>query len=207
MTEEMTKEEVASFMRRAYQRGLTTSTGGNISHRYGDYMLITCSGKDKSSLTSDDIAKVEIRTGENLTPSLKLSIESEMHRLIYIERGDVNAIVHSHPTFSCLFSASDMEIDTSLIAESWFLLDKVERIPYARMGTKELALIVSTYMKNHDAALLSNHGAIALGRTMLSAFDRIECLEQAAKMTLFSSFIDAKGLDRNALLEITKMRR
>lgn len=200
------REEVATYMRRTYQRGLTTSTGGNISTRYEGYMLITCSSKDKSSLTSDDIAIVDIETGENHTPQLKLSIESDMHRLIYKERKDVNAVVHSHPTFSCLFSSSDKKIDSTLIAESWFLLDDVERIPYHRMGSKELAAEVSLFMKDRNVALLTNHGAIALGKNLLSAFDRMECLEQAAKMTLFSSLIEAHGLDKEKCDEIAAMR-
>ena len=200
------REEVATYMRRTYQRGLTTSTGGNISSRFESYMLITCSGKDKSSLSFEDIAIVDIETGDNLTPGLKLSIESDMHRLIYKLRQDVNAVVHSHPTFSCLFSSSEKEIDSTLIAESWYLLDKVERVPYQRMGTKELALEVSSFMKDRNVALLTNHGAIALGKNLLSAFDRMECLEQAAKMTLFSSFVDAKGLDGEKCDEIAAMR-
>ena len=42
------KKSVADFMGRCYQRDLTTITGGNISMRYGDLMLITPSGKAKS---------------------------------------------------------------------------------------------------------------------------------------------------------------
>jgi len=205
-TEESLRQDVAYFMRRAYERGLTTSTGGNISTRLGSYMYITCSGKDKSSLSSCDIAKVNIETGDNLTPELKLSIESDMHRLIYINRKDVNAIMHSHPTYSCLFSASDNEIDTTLIAESWYLLDKVKTIPYERMGTKALAVKVSEAMKEGSAALLANHGAITLGKNLLAAFDRMECLEQSARMSLFSALVNAKGLDEKSLNELTKMR-
>lgn len=202
------KAEVAAFMRRTYQRYLTTSTGGNISRRLGAIMLITPSGKDKSSLTEDDIAEVVIETGENLTPRLKLSIESDMHRLIYKERDDVDAVVHAHPVFSCLYSASGESINTTLIAESWYLLDRVERIPYQRMGTKALADVVCNYFSSTKAnvALLEKHGAIALGKSLLGAFDRLECLEQAAKMSVFSHLVKAEGLDDIQLDEISEMR-
>ena len=200
------RQDVAEFMRRTYSKGLATSTGGNISTRFGDFMLITCSGKDKSSLQAEDIAQVDIETGENLTPELKLSIESDMHRLIYKKRPDVCAVVHSHPTYSCLFSASSMEIDTTLIAESWYLLDKVKKIPYQRMGTEALAKEVSEFLISDNVALLSNHGAIALGKNLLSAFDRMECLEQAAKMTLLSKIVSTKGLEEKDLDDIAAMR-
>ena len=93
MEMEERKAEVASFMRRIYDRGLTTATGGNLSLRVGSLMLITPSGKDKASLTAEDIAEVDISTGENLTPDKRLSIETEMHRLIYLRRPDVGAAV------------------------------------------------------------------------------------------------------------------
>ena len=113
------KAAVAAFMKRAYGRGLTTATGGNVSARDGSVMLITPSGKDKASLSADDIASVDILTGSSLSPGMKLSIETEMHRLVYAARPDIKAIVHAHPVFASLFSASEDKIDTAIIAESW----------------------------------------------------------------------------------------
>ncbi len=194
-------------MRRCYERGLTTSTGGNISQRVGSVMVITPSGKDKSSLTEDDIALVDIATGENLTPDKKLSIETEMHRMIYIRRPDVSAVCHSHPTYSCLFSSSDEEINTSLIAESFYLLDKVKKVEYARMGTPLLAEKVSdTVARGYNALLLEKHGALAVGKSVINAFDRLECLEQAAKLTLLSHIIRTENLTDEQKKEIALMR-
>ena len=201
------KELVASFMRRCYSKGLTTSTGGNLSMRVGDVMLITPSGKDKSSLTYSDIAEVDINTGENLTPEKKLSIETEMHRKILLKRPDVVSVMHSHPTFCCLFSSSSEEIDTTLIAESWYLLDKVKKVPYALMGTVELAERVSDYAKEgNNALLLENHGALVAGKSVLNAFDRLECMEQAAKLTFLSRIIRTRGIGEDGLSAISGMR-
>lgn len=206
MPYEKEKAEVASFMKRCYDRGLTTATGGNISIRHGTIMLITPSGLDKSSLSWDDIAEVRIDDGENLTPTKRLSIESEMHRLIYLSKPSAAAVVHCHPLFSSLFSASEEEIDTSIIAENWFLLDKVEKVSYALMGTLELAELVASSAKEHDALLLENHGALTTGETLLSAFDRLECLEQAAKLTYFSHQVRVRGLNFEKRAEIAQMR-
>ena len=200
------KEQVALFMGRSYERGLTTSTGGNFSMRVGSVMLITPSGLDKSSLKAEDIAEVDIETGKNLTPDKKLSIETEMHRLIYKKRPDCVSVMHSHPTFCCLYSASNESIDTTLIAESWYLLDRVVKIPYALMGTKELAERVSDYAgRGGNAFLLENHGALCIGKSPLNAFDRLECLEQAAKLSALSHLVKADGIDekeRNRIADI-----
>ena len=169
-------------------------------------MLITPSGKDKGSLVGEDIAEVEMATGKNLTPEKKLSIETEMHRLVYLERSDVNAVVHSHPVFSCLFTASDEKINTTLIAESYFLLDEVEKVPYRLMGTPELAREVAKYATGHNVLLLENHGAIAFGKTLIAAFDRLECLEQAAKLTYLSHAVTTRGINKEERDRIAQMR-
>ena len=172
----------------------------------GKTMLITPSGKDKSSLSADDIAEVRISDGANLTPSQRLSIESDMHRRIYLARPDAGAVVHSHPLFASLFSASGEEIDTAIIAEDWYLLDKVAKVPYALMGTEALAEAAAAYAADHDALLLENHGAIAVGRTLIEAFDRLECLEQAAKLTYLSRTVHVRSLDEEKRAEIARMR-
>lgn len=200
------KKSVADFMGRCYQRGLTTATGGNISMRYEDLMLITPSGKDKASLVADDIAEVRIADGENLTPHLRLSIESGMHRLVYVRNEKVNAVVHCHPVFSCLFAASDETINTKLIAESWFLLDEVVKVPYELMGTPELAEKVGEYSVGRNVLLMENHGAIAFGPTLIKAFDRLECLEQAAKLTYLSKEVGVNSLSEARCREIADLR-
>ena len=201
------KAEIAAFMKRTYDRGLTTATGGNISMRIGNVMLITPSGKDKASLSADDIAEVSILDGVNLTPEKRLSIETGMHRAIYLARPDVSAIVHSHPVYSSLFSASDEAIDTCIIAESYYLLGDVVKVPYALMGTEKLAANAAACAAGGvDAMLLENHGAIALGRDLMSAFDRLECLEQAARLTFLSKTIRINDIKEEDRADIARMR-
>lgn len=206
MAIEIVQKDVAYFINRSYKKGLTTSTGGNISCRYEDKMCITPSGMDKGRVKSEDIAIVDLLTGNNLTPYKKLSIETEMHRLIYLTRSDVFSVVHLHPTFSCLFSASDEEINTSLIAESWYLLDRVVKAPYKLMGTKELAEEVTEYAKTSNCILLENHGALTVGRSLLQSFDRMECLEQAAKLTYLAKSVRVSKIPSEKLNEIEKLR-
>ena len=152
-------------------------------------MLITPSGKDKASLTGEDIAEVDISTGENLTPDKRLSIETEMHRLIYLRRPDVGAVAHSHPLFSCLFSASSEPLRSAIIAEDYYLLGDV-----------------AEHIVNHDALLLQNHGALAVGKDLLSSFDRLECLEQCAHLTFLSRIIDVDDINERDRAAIALMR-
>jgi L-fuculose-phosphate aldolase len=178
---EAEREEVASVMRRLYIRGLTTSSGGNVSLRSGDVVLITPSGTDKGEITASQIGTVTI-SGENLAPDLRLSIETEMHLEVYRNRPDVKGIVHAHPVTASAFAALDAEIDTRLTAETWHVLGVPVRAPYALMGTKELACIVGQAVKKGNAVIMENHGVLTVGETLFRAFDRMEILEAAARM-------------------------
>ena len=195
-------------MRRVYERGLTTSLGGNISMRLGSVMLITPSSLDKASLGDEDIAKVDIESGKNLTPCLKLSIESEMHRLIYLKRPTCKAVIHAHPVFSSLFSASEEEIRTDIIAESYYQLGRVVKTPYAIMGSRELAEKVSDDASSCCAVLLERHGALTVSdKSLLEALERLECLENAARMSLLSRDMKLNCLSENEKYELDLLRK
>ena len=179
---ERERDLVASIMRRLYRQGVTTCSGGNVSLRCGDVILITPSGTDKGEITADEIGAVTPE-GENLVPGLKLSIETGMHLEVYRNRPEVNGIVHAHPVTASTFAALDRQIDTRLTAETWHVLGTPVRAPYALMGTSALARIVGEAAGKGNAVIMENHGVLTVGETLLQAFDRLELLEAAAKMT------------------------
>ncbi|WP_428770807.1 class II aldolase/adducin family protein [Treponema sp. HNW] len=202
------RQLVADYMKRLYDRNLTTASGGNISMRIDDEKFcITPSGLDKGNLSADVIAIVGF-DGTNLTPLLKLSIETEMHRAILLARPDINAVVHAHPVYASSFAtAMPCQINTTLNAETYYVLGDVANVPYRLMGTTELAQIVAEHIKDHNALLMENHGAVAVGTELLTAFDRIELLERAALMTLITQNIkESRGLSAEQIAEIKEMR-
>ena len=182
---------VADFMKRLYDRQLTTASGGNISLRVSDdEFCITPSSLDKGSLTAESIAVVKF-DGTNLSPELKLSIESEMHRQILLKRPDLRAVVHAHPVFASAFAtAQPCVLDSRLIAETYFILGEIVNVPYFIMGSKELADAVSEAVVHNTAVLLENHGALCAAKDLLHAFDGIDLMERLAQMTILRRFID-----------------
>lgn len=202
------RKEVASFMRRLYKQGLTTTSGGNISKRISDeIIIITPSATDKGRMKWKDVGVMTI-FGENLTSDLKPSIEFEMHISIYKKKSDVRAIVHAHPVFASAFTAMKCKIDTNLTAEACAILSSPLEVPYALMGTKELAAKTAESALNSDILLLENHGILTTGSNLLQAFDKIEVLENAAKMTLIVEMTKKKSpLNKARIFEIEKLFR
>lgn len=209
------RQAVADYMRRLYERGLTTPSGGNISLRVDkNHFLITPSALDKGRLEADQIAVVTLE-GKNLSPDLRLSIETEMHRLILISRDDAVAVVHAHPTYASAFTAiSDggkVAINTHLIAESYYILEEPAFVDYRLMGTVDLAEQVALKAFDRDVLLLENHGVLTIGRSLLDAFDKIELLERASEMTVITRLMESLGstvspLGEQRLAQLMRMK-
>jgi L-fuculose-phosphate aldolase len=202
------RKSVARFMRRLYKHGLTTTSGGNISLRINDELiLITPSATDKGRMKWKEVGIVTI-LGENLTPDLKPSIETAMHLAIYKKKKDVLAICHAHPVFASLFTAIKAKINTNLTAEAKAILGDPLLVRYAVMGSEALAEVAAENALKSDILLLENHGILTTGSTLLQAFDKIEVLENAAKMTLMTEMTGKKRpLDRARIIELEKLFR
>ncbi|PKP52396.1 MAG: aldolase [Bacteroidetes bacterium HGW-Bacteroidetes-1] len=202
------KKELAYFMRRLYKRGLTTTSGGNISLRISDdRILITPSQTDKGRMKSTDIGVLNIN-GEIIHSQLKLSMETGLHLAIYKARPDINAIVHAHPPFATSFAAAHQDINTNLLSESRAILGTPLLSSYALMGSYELSQIVAETSKKTNVILMANHGIVAVGVTLLEAFDRIEVLENCAKVNAITKIIgQAQPLDPEQVIVIDKLIR
>ncbi len=202
------RKEVARFMRRLYKHGLTTTSGGNISLRLSDELiLITPSATDKGRMKWKEVGIVSI-VGENLTNHLKPSIETAMHLAIYRRKKEVSAIVHAHPVFASLFTAIKSKINTNLTAEAKARLGDPLFVRYAVMGSAALAEVAAENILKSDILLLENHGILTTGSNLLQAFDKIEVLENAAKMTLLTEMTGKKKpLDKARILELERLFR
>ena len=183
------KKEVAYFMRRLYKTGLTTTSGGNISVRLNDgEILITPSQTDKARMKAAEIIRLNF-DGSFENRSFKPSMESGFHLEIFKNRPDVQAIVHAHPVSATSFAVSHKPINCDLMGESRAILGIPVFAPYALMGTKELSTNVAEAFKNSNVVLMENHGIITVGKTLLEAFDRMEVLENCARINILSEIL------------------
>ena len=186
------REEVAYFMRRLYERRLTTCSGGNISVKVDENkILITASLSDKGRLNKKQVGIVTI-DGQNMTKGLKLSMETNMHLNIYKIRKNIKAVIHSHPTVASGFACSDKKINCKLTGESYFILGTPIYAKYALMGSDKLADIVSNEALNTNVIIMKNHGIITLGNSLMESFNKMEIIEEAAKLTLITDLLNSK---------------
>lgn len=164
--------------------GSLQGSGGNVSVRIDaePNMAITPSGVKYQEMSDDDIFVVSF-DGSVIEgrKSLKPSMESGMHGIIYRSRPDVNAVVHTHQIYGSVFSVINTPIPALFDEVSLSLGHRIEIVPYAFSGSPELARNVESKIANHaNAYIIQNHGIVALGRTLDQAVLNAELLEKTA---------------------------
>lgn len=176
--------QIVEIISRIYNRGLTTTSGGNISIRddNGD-IWVTPSAVDKGSLRKEDIMLVR-SNGEIIGPH-RPSSEYPFHESIYQARPDIRAIVHAHPPTLVSFSIVRKAPDPAVIPQARAVCGEIGYAPYALPGSQELGdRIAEEFAKGYNSVIMENHGTVVGGRHLQEAFERFETFEFSARAIL-----------------------
>ena len=178
--------------RRLGARGLISAGEGNLSVRLDtERLLITPTGRRKDELEPRDLVIVrtdhagsEARSASGLGPSSDLLI----HGAAYAARPDIGAVVHAHlPAAMALTLAGEVP-DPAVLPETAFHLPRLPFVPFAEMGSAELAERVASALAEGPeplpgAVVLERHGAVAVGPDVMTAVDRLELVEVLCRAT------------------------
>lgn len=187
--------------------GLIAGQDGNLSVRLGpNRFLVTPSGCIKALVDAKDMVEVDAR-GRRVRGRGNPTSELDLHLRIHEHRPDVQAVVHAHPPAATAFAVAGEEIPANLLPELIFLVGRVPIVPYGTPGTPELGTLVVPYLKDHDALLLANHGAVTVGSTLDQAWIRMESLEHAARIVLAARAVGRpRPLDPAAVERLEALR-
>jgi L-fuculose-phosphate aldolase len=97
------------------------------------------------------------------------SSEWRFHRDIMLNKPEVNAIVHAHPTYCTAIAIQGMDIPAIHYMIAAAGGDSIRCAPYHTFGTEELSDGALQALEGRSACLLANHGMIATGPNMLKA--------------------------------------
>ena len=189
MSLEIAKRQVAEVARRMAELDLVSGTSGNVSARLSDgLMAITPMGKSYDGMSAEDIVVVD----GDLNPvegDLMPSSESLLHVAIYAARPDVGGIVHTHAVYSSAVAAAGLAIPP-IVDEMVVNLGGAVRVSeYAPPASETVAERVCDALGNRDAALIRNHGAVAVGADPEAALKASILTERAAKIFVLSSIL------------------
>ncbi|MGH6793847.1 MAG: class II aldolase/adducin family protein [Methylocella sp.] len=168
--------------------GINQGTAGNISVRDGDAMLITPSGIPYTAMTPEMIALVSLVASDlTFEGPLEPSTEWRLHCDIFRARGDVNAVVHTHPLYATTLSVLRRDIPAVHYLIAAFGDNKIRCTDYAPYGTAELSQHAVTGLGSAHGVLLGNHGAVVTGVNLDKALWRAVELEALAKIYYLAS--------------------
>lgn len=202
------RQQIVEAGKRLQQRFFVASNDGNISCKIDDNtILITPTGVNKGEITPEQILKVDME-GNIIEGCMKITSEYKMHLAVYKIRDDVKAIVHAHPPAATAFAVTEVKLDDPVILpESIFSLGKIGYCKYGTPSTNEVSEAVEKEIKNSDALLLSNHGALTVGDNVMQAYYRMENLEMVSKITVYSKILgNLKALNNEEVEKLYKVK-
>ncbi|HNY90205.1 MAG TPA: class II aldolase/adducin family protein [bacterium] len=178
------KTEIVEAGRRVWLRGYVAANDGNISARIDrKSILITPTGVSKGFLKPADLVVVDME-GRLLSGRKKPSSEVHMHLAIYRERPDVQGICHAHPPTATGFAVAGIPLDACVLPEVIITLGSIPVIPYGTPGTPGIYEPLLARIREHDAFLLANHGAVTTAGDVIGAYHKMETLEHFAHISL-----------------------
>lgn len=189
MTEKLC-QAVIDYAHRMTEKGLIAGTWGNISVRIPDTdtIAITPSGRDYMTLTTNDIAIVNL-SGEWIGGSYKPSSELPLHLAVYRAREDIRAMIHTHSIYASACAAARRSIPAIIEDVAMMNGGDIEVADYAANGSAELAAAAVRALGEHQSVLLANHGMLGCGTNLKEAMTMCELVEKTARI-----FIAAKSL-------------
>ncbi len=208
MTRRQAALDIVLCCRRLAEAGLIAGQDGNVSVRLGeDRALVTPAGLIKGDLAADDLVEIDLHA-KRVRGHRRPSSEIDMHLRILRGRPDVGAVVHAHPPVATGFSVAGEAFDACVLPELIFQVGWVPLVPYGTPGTAELGDQLEPFIRDYDALLLANHGAVTMGTTLMDARIRMESLEHAAKILLTARLLGrVVELDRGAVARLEELRR
>jgi L-fuculose-phosphate aldolase len=168
-----------------YFNGLMPSNNGNISMRLGnERVVITPSGLCKGRMEPDDLLVIDL--DGNLVKAdarrkRKVSSETPMHLEAYRQRANIRAVIHAHPSNAVALTVAGIPFPVDVLPEVLEGLGPVPTTRFALPSSEDNARAISGFIKEHNAILIRNHGAITFGADLDEALNHMERLESVAK--------------------------
>ena len=144
-----------------------------------DHILINSGKSVRSALSAADIIAIDMQ-GKPVEGDLVPPMEFHIHTEIYRRRPDVNAVAHTHPLWSTLFSmVGERVLPVTMQAAVMGPIQVFDKT--ASINQKDLAEELAAALGPHRVVMLKSHGAVVVGADIVEAFVLAIYLEETAK--------------------------
>ncbi len=175
-------------------RALTVATWGNISIRDPEtgHIYVTPSGMDYDKSTPEDVVAFN-SDGIRIYGLRKPTIEKDLHIELYQARDDIDAVIHTHSTFSIAIGVAGLALPAVTEEFAQTIGKEAPLCRYAIPGSPDLAkYVVEAFGDTNHAALLPSHGAVCGGRDIKMALKQCDVLERNAEIYILARSLGGK---------------
>ncbi len=189
------RELIVEYGRKMSSSGLSVGTSGNLSicDRATGYMAISPSGIDYFETRPEDVVIMDLDS-HIIDGVRKPSSEWALHSEFYRRKPDIGAVVHTHSLYCTAFAVLGRGLRAVHYAMAGAGVAEIPCIPYYLFGSEELAKAAAEGCGEGMAVLLGNHGLVACGADIASAFSLAENCEYVAKLQQLSESIGNPNL-------------
>lgn len=166
------------------RRGLVEGTAGNLSARRQDgSLVITPSSVDYAEMALDDLVLVDpdgavLAAKQGRSPST----EMQLHLACYQSFDDIGSVIHSHPVWATMFAVARQPIPACIDEFAVYCGGDVRCAQYAASGTLDVGSNAVTALEGRAAALIANHGLVAVGPRPERALHVTALVERTAQI-------------------------
>jgi L-fuculose-phosphate aldolase len=177
-------EAVLAAAKEMLRRNLVEGTAGNISARQRDGTIVaTPSSVDYAAMELADLVVVDpdgtvLSAGEGRSPTSEL----QLHLACYRAYDDIGSVIHSHPVWATMFAVSHQSIPACVDEFTMYVGGDVRCAEYGPSGTSEVAEAAVKALEGRGAALLANHGVVAVGPTPGRVLHIVALVERTAQI-------------------------
>lgn len=179
-------EAVLAAAKDMLRKGLVEGTAGNISARQADgSIVITPSSVDYEDMQLDDLVVID-PDGKTLSAKDGRSPSSEklLHLACYRAFDDVGSVIHSHPVHATMFAITHTSIPACIDEFAIFVGGDVRCTDYAASGTPDVGEQAVKALEGRGAALIANHGMVAVGPKPSTVLHITALVERSAHIVL-----------------------
>lgn len=175
-------EAVLAAAKEMLHKGLVEGTAGNISARRPDgNICITPSSVDYREMRLEDLVVIDL-DGEVVEGARPPSSEKLLHLACYQAYDDVGSVIHSHPVHATMFAVARRPVPACIDEFAIYVGGDVRVTDYAMSGTEDVGKAAVAALQGRGAALIANHGMVAVGPTPARTLHITALVERSAEI-------------------------
>lgn len=192
-------EDFVNACHRVADYGLIRCSSGNLSYRLDENLaILSASGSWLADINSEQLAICTIDDAQCINDK-KPTVESMFHLQTLKQRQDINVVLHFQSPFATAIACGNPEdYNFNVIMEIPYYIGPPAVVEYLPPGSQELADAVTSALKDHNLAILRNHGLVIVGKDFNDVIQKACFFELACRILLVQdnpTFLIKKDVD------------